>query len=57
MLSTTTIITSVGLFFVIFYAISQILSFYGITSQTYKIYLIFYIFLFVSILLFNKDQE
>lgn len=48
-------ITLVGLSVIFFYAIIQILTFYGIEQQTYGIYILFYVFMIICILVLPND--
>jgi len=43
-------ITLIGLSIVFFYSIIQILKFYGVGEDVYGIYILFYIFIIISIL-------
>jgi hypothetical protein len=43
-------ITLVGLSIVLFYAIIQILKFYGVSEDVYGVYLLFYLFLIACVL-------
>jgi hypothetical protein len=44
------VITFIGLSIIFFYSLSQILNFFGINQEIYGPYLLFYIFMAVSIL-------
>jgi uncharacterized membrane protein len=48
-------ITLIGLSLLFFYSITQILNFYGINESIYGIYLLFYIFIVISILVLPND--
>ena len=48
-------ITLIGLSLLFFYSITQILNFYGVSESTYGIYLLFYIFIVISILILPND--
>jgi hypothetical protein len=43
-------ITLIGISIVFFYSLTQILNFYGVGQDVYGVYLLFYIFLIISIL-------
>jgi hypothetical protein len=43
-------ITLIGLSIVFFYSIIQILKFYGVGEDVYGVYILFYIFIIISIL-------
>ena len=43
-------ITLIGLSIVFFYSITQILKFYGVGEDIYGVYILFYIFIIISIL-------
>jgi hypothetical protein len=43
-------ITLIGLSIVFFYSITQILKFYGVGEDVYGVYILFYIFIIISIL-------
>ena len=49
-MSTSTIITIIGLSVIFFYTIIKILSFYGIDSSVYGTYLMFYATIVLSII-------
>jgi hypothetical protein len=49
------VITLIGLSIVFFYSIIQILKFYGIGEDVYGVYLLFYVFLVISILILPND--
>ena len=51
------IITTIGIFIIIIYSLTSILDFYGITSDTYGIYIVFYLFLLISCLTFNRYYD
>jgi len=46
----TNIITLIGISILFFYTIIQILSFYGLGADVYGYYIIFYIFIIISII-------
>lgn len=43
-------ITLIGVSIVFFYSLTQILNFYGVGQDVYGVYVLFYIFLIISIL-------
>jgi hypothetical protein len=43
------IITFIGIFIIFFYSLIKILNFYGINQESYGIYILFYIFMALSI--------
>ena len=49
-MKTGTIITLIGFSILIMYAISQLLNFYGIGSNVYGVYFVFYAFILLSVL-------
>jgi len=49
------IITSIGIFFILFYTIINILKFYGVNENVYAIYLLFYLFIIISILVLPNN--
>jgi hypothetical protein len=48
-------ITLIGLSIVFFYSIIQILKFYGVGEDVYGVYILFYIFIIISILVLPND--
>jgi len=44
-------ITLIGISFIFFYCITQILNFYGISISTYGIYLVFFAFIILTIVI------
>ena len=48
-------ITLIGLSIVFFYSITQILQFYGVGEDVYGVYILFYIFIIISILVLPND--
>jgi hypothetical protein len=48
-------ITLIGLSIVFFYSITQILKFYGVGEDIYGVYILFYIFIIISILVLPND--
>jgi len=54
-MKTSSIITILGVSLLLFYTIITILKFYGINESVYGTYLLFYIFLILSILVLPSD--
>ena len=54
-MKTSSIITILGVSLLLFYTIITILKFYGISESVYGTYLLFYIFLILSILVLPSD--
>jgi hypothetical protein len=51
-------ITLIGLSIIFFYSIIQILKFYGVGEDVYGVYILFYIFIIISILVLpNGDPK
>ena len=48
-------ITLIGLSIVFFYSLTQILKFYGIGEDVYGVYVLFYIFIIISIIVLPND--
>jgi hypothetical protein len=48
-------ITLIGISIIIFYSLTQILNFYGITQEVYGVYFLFYIFIVTCILILPND--
>lgn len=48
-------ITLIGISIIFFYSLTQILSFYGIGEDVYGAYLLFYIFIIISILVLPNE--
>jgi hypothetical protein len=48
-------ITLIGFSIVFFYSLTQILKFYGVTEDMYGSYLLFYVFLIVSIIVLPNN--
>lgn len=48
-------ITLIGMSVVFFYTLIQILKFYGIGEDVYGVYILFYIFIIISILILPND--
>lgn len=54
-MKTSSIITILGVSLLLFYTIITILKFYGINESVYGTYLLFYIFIILSILVLPTD--
>jgi hypothetical protein len=48
-------ITLIGVSVVFFYSLTQILNFYGIGQDVYGVYVLFYVFLIISIMVLPND--
>lgn len=48
-------ITIIGISVIFFYIVTQILKFYGVGEDVYGIYVLFYIFIILSILILPND--
>jgi hypothetical protein len=48
-------ITLLGLSIIFFYCLIQILNFYGVGQDVYGVYILFYIFIIISILILPND--
>jgi hypothetical protein len=48
-------ITLIGINVILIYSIIQILKFYGVDESVYGIYLLFYIFILISVLVLPND--
>ena len=48
-------ITLIGISIIFFYSLTQILKFYGVGEDVYGVYLLFYIFIIISILVLPND--
>jgi hypothetical protein len=48
-------ITLIGLSMIFFYSLTQILNFYGVGEDVYGVYVLFYIFIVVSMLVLPND--
>jgi len=48
-------ITLLGLSIIFFYSLTQILNFFGIGEDVYGVYILFYIFIIISILVLPND--
>jgi len=53
-LTLTNIITYSGISLLLIYVVFGLMKFYGVTSEDYSIYIIFYIFMFISILVLGN---
>ena len=51
------IITALGLFLLITYSTTQILKFYGVSVETYGLYLVFYLFLLVTAFILPRNYS
>jgi len=49
------IITLVGISIIFFYSLTQIFKFYGIGEDVYGVYLLFYIFIILSIVILPNE--
>lgn len=54
-LTVANIVTYVGIAVLLIYVLIGIMNFYGVSSESYHIYIIFYVFLLFSVLLFNNS--
>ena len=54
-LSLTNIITYVGIAILFIYIVMSIMNFYGVSNESYSIYIIFYIFMFISVLFLGSS--
>lgn len=50
-------ITLIGISIILFYSIIQMLKFYGVGEDVYGVYLLFYIFIIISILVLPNDYS
>jgi hypothetical protein len=50
-MSPATLISLIGISVIFMYIIIQILNFYGVSSDSYGIYVVFYVFLLLSIVI------
>jgi len=48
-------ITLIGISIIFFYSLTQILNFYGVGEDIYGVYILFYIFIIISILVLPND--
>jgi len=48
-------ITLIGISIIFFYSLTQILKFYGVGEDVYGIYILFYIFIIISILILPNE--
>ena len=49
------IITLIGFSIIFFYSLTQILKFYGVGEDVYGVYVLFYIFIVISIIILPND--
>lgn len=49
------IITLIGFSIIFFYSLTQILKFYGIGDDVYGVYLLFYIFIIITIIILPNN--
>jgi hypothetical protein len=49
-------VTLVGLLIIFFYSITKVLQFYGVDQSVYGMYILFYIFLSISILVLPNED-
>jgi hypothetical protein len=49
------IITILGVSILLFYSVVTILNFYGVSQSVYSIYLLFYIFIVISMIVLPSD--
>jgi len=49
-------ITLIGISVIFFYSLTQILKFYGVGEDVYGIYILFYIFIIISLLVLPNDN-
>ena len=54
-MSLSNIITLLGISLILFYTITTILNFYGVSISAYGIYLMFYVFLIVSMVVLPNE--
>jgi len=57
MLTSSTIISTVGIVIILLYCLKQIADFYDIRTNGLKTYLVFYIFLIISVLLLHTKSS
>ena len=48
-------ITLIGISIIFFYSLTQIIKFYGVGEDIYVVYVLFYIFIIISILVLPND--
>jgi hypothetical protein len=48
-------ITLIGISIIFFYSLTQILNFYGVGEDIYGVYILFYIFIIISLLVLPND--
>ena len=56
-LTLTNIVTYVGVSILLIYVMFGLMKFYGVTTEDYSIYIIFYIFIFISVLILGNSQS
>jgi hypothetical protein len=49
-------ITLIGCSIIFFYSLTQILKFYGIGEDVYGVYILYYIFIIISVLILPNDS-
>ena len=49
-------VTMIGVFCIFLYAVTKICSFYGVGENTYGIYVLFYIFMALSVIVLPNDE-
>jgi len=49
------LITLLGISIIFFYSLTQILKFYGVGEDVYGVYVLFYIFIILSIIILPND--
>jgi len=50
-------VTLIGITIIFYYCMSKILSFYGVSPDTYNMYFYFYVFLILSLLILPKKYS
>lgn len=53
-LTLTNIVTYFGVSILLIYVMIGLMKFYGVSSEDYSIYIIFYIFMFISVLILSN---
>ena len=56
-LTLTNIVSYVGVSILLIYAVFGLMKFYGVTTEDYSIYIIFYIFIFISVLVLGNSPS
>jgi hypothetical protein len=56
-LTLTNIVTYVGVSILLIYAVIGLMKFYGVNTEDYSIYIIFYIFIFISVLILGNSPS